>query len=88
MYHSKFIDNRKNALLDGAEAAVYIKQLYEKLYKEEIPVEVFTDNQSQPDPLQCSRYVVRNGYKSILQHLKTILINILTILNGSNYWNS
>lgn len=53
MYRSKFTDNRINALLDGAETAVYIKQLYEKLYKEEIPVEVFTGNQSQPDPLQC-----------------------------------
>lgn len=57
MYRSKFIDNKKNALLDGAETAVYIKQLYEKLYKEEIPVEVFTDNQSLLDPLKCSRYV-------------------------------
>ena len=44
-------------LLDGVEAALYRKKLFKELYKTDLPVEVYTDNQSLLDALKLLKYV-------------------------------
>ena len=40
------------ALLDGVEMHLYMKELFKKLHKTDLPIEIYTNNQSLLDALK------------------------------------